>query len=160
MTEIQRLTPHEGPRLRSIRLASLLDAPDAFASTHAETAARPPESWPQQLEQLATFVAVCEGADAGMVRGTACEGEPGAAILLSMWVAPRARGQGVGQALIAALADWARSEGFGRLVLEVADTNAPAIALYGRLGFEPTGETSSLPPPRQHISEHRRALSL
>jgi GNAT superfamily N-acetyltransferase len=158
--EIQRLTPNEGERLRAIRLRSLGEAPDAFASTFQETAARPPENWRQQLEHLATFVAVLDGVDVGIVRGTHYDGKPGTAILLSMWVAPETRGKGAGEALIDAVVDWARSHGFVRLVLEVADDNARAVALYARKGFEPTGETSALPEPRDHIREHERAMEL
>ncbi len=158
--QIVRLTPDEGPRLRAIRLAALEDAPDAFGSTYSETAARPPESWPAQLRSLATFVAVVDGADGGMVRGGPAPDDPGDALLLSMWVAPTARGRGVGRALVGAVVAWARAEGFARLLLDVADQNAPAVALYARLGFVPTGEVDHLPPPRQHIREHRRALRL
>lgn len=154
------MTSDEGSRLRAIRLSSLREAPDAFASTFEETSARPPQSWRQQLQDLATFVAVADGTDVGIVRGAPYDGEPGAAILLSMWVAPEARGQGVGDALIDVVVDWARDEGYLRLLLEVADDNAHAISLYARKGFEPTGMASELPPPRQHVKEHQRALEL
>ena len=158
--DTQRLMPDEGERLRAIRLCSLRDAPNAFSSTFEETAARPRESCRKQLEELATFVAVRDGVDVGIVRGAEFEGKPDAAILLSMWVAPEVRGKGVGEALIDAVVDWARSEGFVRLLLEVADDNAPAIALYARKGFKATGEARTLAPPRKCIREHRRALEL
>ena len=77
-----------------------------------------------------------------------------------MWVDPSARGQKVGEKLIDAIVSWARARGVSRLLLEVADDNAPAVALYDRRGFEPTGETGTLPPPREHIHEHRRSLKL
>lgn len=156
---IQRLEPGEGARLRKVRLASLADAPDAFGSTYDETAARPEESWREQIASLPTFVAVVDGHDAGVVRGGPDE-MPGEAWLLSMWVAPAARGRGAGDALVAAVVAWARAQGFARLHLDVGDYNAPAIALYARHGFEPTGEVGTLPPPRQHVREHRRALVL
>jgi GNAT superfamily N-acetyltransferase len=158
--EIERLTPEDGERLRSIRLSALRDAPDAFGSTFEETASRPAESWRTQIAELATFVVTIGGEDVALARGTHYEGKPGAAILLSMWVAPGQRGKGVGEALVDAVADWARSMGFTRLLLDVADENGPAIALYARMGFEPTGETSALPFPREHILEHERALEL
>lgn len=158
--EIQRLTHDEGDRLRALRLASLRDAPDAFGATIDETAARPPGSWRRQLVDLATFVAVADGVDVGLVRIGPFTEDPRAAMLISMWVAPAARGRGAGDALIAAAVDWARAQGFARVVLDVGDHNAPAIALYARNGFEPTGETGSLPPPREHVREHRRALVL
>jgi ribosomal protein S18 acetylase RimI-like enzyme len=158
--ELHRLGADEGARLRAIRLRSLRDAPDAFCSTHDEAAARPPESWRQQLVELATWVAVVGGDDVGLVRGARHDERPADAYLLSMWVAPEARGMGLGEALIHAVIGWARAAGYERLLLEVADENRPAIALYARLGFEPTGVTSTLPPPREHVREHQRALLL
>lgn len=46
-----------------------------------------------------------------------------------------ARGQGVGTALLSALADNARRRGFAEIRLEVTDTNLRARALYEREGF-------------------------
>ena len=157
---IVRLTSDEGPRLRAIRLRALRDAPEAFASTAEETAARPPESWTEQLETLPTFVAVDAGNDVGMVRGALDPDDGDLVWLLSMWVDPAARGAGWGTALIEALVEWAGSTGRPRLALDVGDENAPAIALYARTGFTPTGERGSLPPPREHITEHRRERDL
>ena len=67
---------------------------------------------------------------------------------------------GLGRALIGDVVDWARAQGFGRVALEVADQNAPAIALYAAMGFQATGQTATLPPPRAHITEHERVLVL
>jgi ribosomal protein S18 acetylase RimI-like enzyme len=77
-----------------------------------------------------------------------------------MWVAPEARGQGVGNALIDAVIEYARSSGAIRLLLDVGDHNQQAIALYARKGFKPNGQTGSLPAPRNHIREHQRELRL
>jgi len=158
--EIHRLTVDDGPRLRTIRLRALRDAPDAFGTTFEESVVWPEASWTSQLAKLATFVASRDGADIGMVRGAAHADIADAAMLLSMWVAPEARGQGVGDALVGAVVAWARGQGFRTLLLDVADTNAPAIAFYARLGFVPNGVVSTLPPPRQLIGEHQRALDL
>ena len=86
--------------------------------------------------------------------------EPSSAYLLSLWVAPKARGLGIGQALIEAVVTWASSEKYARLVLEVAEENGPAISLYTRKGFKPTGQTKTLPPPRDHIKEQEMVLVL
>ena len=158
MLRLERLDSHEGPRLRTIRLRALLDAPDAFASTFEETSARPDESWSKQIQELPTFIAVRDGLDIGMVRCARDEARPGTAWLISMWVAPEARRTRVGGLLIDAVIGWARAHGVQRVLLDVADQNTPAIALYARKGFEPNGETSTLPPPREHIREHQREL--
>jgi ribosomal protein S18 acetylase RimI-like enzyme len=65
--------------------------------------------------------------------------------VFSMWVDPAVRRQGTAQALLRALTGWARGRGADVLNLHVTETNAPAIALYERLGFRATGETEPLP---------------
>jgi GNAT superfamily N-acetyltransferase len=47
----------------------------------------------------------------------------------------RHRRRGLATAVMAALGAWARADGGSRCVLQVAASNAPAIALYDRLGF-------------------------
>jgi RimJ/RimL family protein N-acetyltransferase len=54
-------------------------------------------------------------------------------------VDPSRRREGIAAALIGALADRARGAGIRRLTLRVLSTNAPARALYERLGFEVEG---------------------
>lgn len=157
---IERLHASGWERLKRIRLQALRDSPDAFGSTYQDAQQIAEEGWKRQLDELPTFLAVRQGADIGMARGASEAGNGHTALLISMWVAPQARGSGAGERLIAAVAHWARGCGFARLVLDVADRNAPAIALYERCGFRPTGETGALPPPRSHVLEHRRAREL
>ena len=158
--DIKSLAADEGLRLRTIRLRALADAPDAFGTTYDETVARPLDSWAAQLQEIATFVAVVDGEDMGLVRGARDDLQPDTAWLISMWVSPEVRGQGVGEALIDAVVEWARISGARRVLLDVGDHNQPAIALYARKGFEPNGIIGSLPPPRSHIREHQRELQL
>jgi GNAT superfamily N-acetyltransferase len=160
MIHLEQLTADEGPRLRAIRLRALRDAPDAFGSTLEEAAARSNEGWTRQVLELPTFVAVSDGLDVGMVRGARDGTDAGTAWLISMWVAPDLRGQGVGAALVDAVVEWARANGMNRLLLDVADANAPAIALYARKGFVPNGGSGTMPHPREHIREHQRELRL
>lgn len=172
MNRIDEVQTGEGQRLRAIRLRSLRDAPDAFGGTYAESAARSPDDWERQVEEMPTFVAVMGAgasaeleagaeADVGIVRGATFDGdEDDALYLISMWVAPEARGQGVGEALIAALAERARELGYARMLLDVGDENAAAQRLYARMGFVPTGRAGTLPPPRDHVTEHQMELRL
>jgi len=160
MIAIARLTLDDAERFRKIRLASLWESPEAFGSTYQQMASLPSEAWPEQLRNLPTFVAVQDGQDAGVIRSAMDPGQPDTAHLISMWVAPEARGHGVGGALVDAVADWARSQGLKQLALDVIDDNEPAIALYRRTGLKPTGESNAFPPPREHIVEIRMAMSL
>jgi putative acetyltransferase len=57
--------------------------------------------------------------------------------LKRMYVAPSARGTGLGRRLVAALEAEARALGLRRLVLETGTRQHAAIALYRATGFEP-----------------------
>lgn len=48
-------------------------------------------------------------------------------------------GQGIGTVLMSEILSAARAAGFEQAELEVVSANAPAIALYRKLGFETTG---------------------
>lgn len=157
---IEQLEPREVERFRGVRLRALHDAPEAFASTYEEALARPKEVWERQLADFATFVAVEAGRDVGLARGVPFEERDDTALLVSVWVAPEARGQGVGDALVDAVSDWARRTGYAFLALDVGDENPHAIALYARKDFVPNGEVSYLPAPREHVREHRRVRKL
>ena len=52
-------------------------------------------------------------------------------------VATERRGQGIGTALLRHGIAEAKARGLGRLILDVAETNPRARALYARLGFKP-----------------------
>lgn len=158
--KIHRLTPDEWKRLKQIRLTALSDAPDAFGSTLERAQSYSAEDWFRHIGELPTFVATIDDTDVGMARGAPDESDPTMAFLISMWVATDARGHDVGEQLVQAVAGWARDTGFKQLALDVADDNKPAIALYNRMNFRPTGETGTLPPPRTHVTEHRRVLTL
>lgn len=56
-----------------------------------------------------------------------------------MWVAPEARGLGVGRALCSACAEWARARGFPVVRLTAKVGNAAAIGLYESLGLVRVG---------------------
>jgi ribosomal protein S18 acetylase RimI-like enzyme len=160
MVQLIQLRTTEWQRLRSIRLSALRDSPDAFGSTLDEANGWSAEAWSEQLGQLPTMVAVKDGADVGMARWAQDQNRPDTAWLISMWVAPIARRAGVGSALINAIVERVRAAGITRLLLDVADDNAAAIALYELNGFAPNGQIGSLPPPRTHIREHRRERRL
>ena len=67
----------------------------------------------------------------GAVRRT----EPGVAEIKRMYVAPRARGRGVGKRIVVELEAEARQLGVRRLVLETGPRQPEAIAIYERAGF-------------------------
>lgn len=68
-----------------------------------------------------------------------CRAVGGEAEILTVGVAPWARRQGVGEALMIAAIGVARQAGSEAMFLEVDVDNASAIGLYQRLGFERAG---------------------
>ena len=59
--------------------------------------------------------------------------------VMNVAVSPEYRRQGIAKALIDALVESLKAAGNESLTLEVRASNAPAIALYGKLGFETVG---------------------
>ncbi len=153
------MTADSWERVRDIRLRALGDSPRAFGTLLAEERERRMDVWRARLEARAnaTFIASRADADIGLVT---CAPYEDAAGLFSMWVDPSARQAGVGRALIAAVVDWARGQGHSRIKLDVADDNHAAVQLYTACGFQPNGVTSTLPPPREHVTEHQRVRQL
>jgi len=158
--DIELLTSDEWQRYRSLRLASLADSPDAFGTTLAAARTLTEVEWKNRLIELPTLVAALDEVDVGTVRVATDDTDSTAAYLISMWVAPEARGRQIGESLIQSAISLARSKNYRMMSLDVADNNTAAISLYERMGFEPNGETGTLPEPRTHVSEHRRVLYL
>ncbi len=157
---IQQLKLSDWQRFRTIRLRALEESPDAFGSTLEREQKFTAEEWPIRLtrENVATFIAVSdEENDLGLTVGAPYDDAVG---LFGMWVAPEARGTGVGGALVDAVIRWAKQSGHQRILLDVGDDNTPAITLYESKGFVRTGITGTLPPPRESITEHQRAILL
>ena len=144
--EVARIGAQDWQAYREVRLAMLRGAPRAFWTTYEQAASRTDEEWRQLLEGSDTWLARRDGRAVGSVaafRGP--EQAEDECVLVGMWVDPQARGAGVGEALVRAVVDHAAARGLSRVLLEVAHENAPAIALYERMGFVPTGRTGALP---------------
>jgi GNAT superfamily N-acetyltransferase len=141
MITLRAISADDWPAWRELRLEALREAPSAFGSTLAQwqgegdTEAR----WRARLNDV-PFNAIAEfdGMAAGIASGTALSAD-GTVELISMWVAPFARGRGAGDALIGAIVHWARAQRANRVALAVVPQNPHAIALYARHGFVRNG---------------------
>lgn len=154
------LAEGEWARARAIRLRALRDCPDAFGDTLERERRLSEEDWRRRLRRTdaVNVVATHDGhEDIGLIVGAPYGDDAG---LFSMWVAPEARRCGVGGLLVDAVVAWARQARAKQILLDVGDWNAPAIGLYASKGFHPTGAVGTLPPPREHITEHQRARIL
>jgi GNAT superfamily N-acetyltransferase len=162
MALVRPVGPADWRVLRDIRLAALCEAPHAFASTYAREAAFTEADWLRRTTSGATFLAYLPEAGAdpvGLAGGYLPEPAPEVAELVSMWVSPRARGRGAGEALIAAVVGWAATTQAVTVHLWVTESNKPARRLYERCGFVPTGERQPL-PSSPDLEEVAMALSL
>ena len=141
---VRQLRVDEADALRELRLRALQDSPWAFGSSYARELGHAPEWWETRARQAGDVVYVVDGGDAlaGMAGGFVPDDEE-TVWLWGMWVAPEARGRGLGRALAESVIGWA---GERRVTLEVTDDERgrPAEALYRSLGFEPTGERRRL----------------
>ena len=75
--------------------------------------------------------------------------------LMNLAVAPEARRQGTGRALVLALVDALTEKGSHSLMLEVRVSNTPAQKLYESLGFSQVGRR-----PKYYVNPREDALIL
>lgn len=140
--------------VRELRLRSLKESPEAFGSTYEGTLARDGDDyWERFLAVGPCFLATPSGADSPLGISRVMPGEPAgdlsigaAATIISVWVAPEARGTGAGRALIEACIAWAgRHMPGGQLRLDVVEANQAARRLYERCGFVAVGRDPDAP---------------
>jgi len=147
MVLVREVVTEDWKALRDIRLEALRDAPYAFGSTYAREAVFGAADWQRRISRGGNFLGYLPEASAtepaGLIGGY--QEVPETVQLVSMYVRPRARGRGVGEALIAAVIDWAAARNASSVHLWVTETNKPARLLYERCGFTPTAERQPLP---------------
>jgi len=148
---LQLVGPDDWVAWRQVRLQALAEAPDAFSSSLSEWEQADEARWRARLTEVPyNVLARRQLLVVGMV--SALPPTDGEASLVSMWVAPQARGQGVGDGLVARILEWAAGLGALRVGLDVRVANDHAQQLYGRHGFSVVG---SARPARDGVPEFR-----
>ena len=137
MVDIARLGEQEWDVYRDVRLASLEEAPSAFGSLRATERDRTEAEWRDRLTHRTQFVAREAGRPIATV-GCLAEAK-GVMELVSMWVAPPARGTGVADLLVDAVVSEARDRGCATVMAWISEGNDAAERLYARHGFGRTG---------------------
>ena len=142
---IRPIRPDEWRRWRETRLRMLRDDADFFSTRYDDMVREPDATWREWVAEAAAgddkTLFIAEDGDAWLgvvgafVRINSLEVQ-----LISMWVAPEARGRGVARDLIRAVAAWTLGRGSARVVLFVQEANTPARQLYERAGFSLTGD--------------------
>jgi ribosomal protein S18 acetylase RimI-like enzyme len=153
--EIRLLTSGEAALYRDIRLEGLKRDPDAFSSTFERENAMPLKWFEERIVKGHIFGAFAGSELVGVAGYWQQEGAKvrHKAGLWGMYVRLGARGSGLGERLIEAVADHA----FGRvelLQLSVASDNEAAIRLYQKTGFSEYGrEMKALKDGERYFDE-------
>lgn len=138
---IRALTPQDAGAFHAFRLRGLKESPEAFASSYEEELGIPIEEVERRLVPKADSVifGAFQGAELCALVGLQRETMTKLAHKSSIWglyVAPEMQGRGIGaQIMRHALSHAASVFGSRQVNIGVSTLNAPAIALYKRLGF-------------------------
>ncbi len=142
MIALRVVDPEQWRVWRDLRLQALAESPHAFGSKLADWQGEgdTEHRWRARLAGVPyNLIAIANGVPAGMVSATA-PGETGTIELISLWVAPFARGKAVGDALVRSVFAHALRLEANRVQLCVFKGNRQAVALYRRHGFVDVGQ--------------------
>ena len=148
---VRRVRAGEGGLVRRLRLAALADAPHAFSSALAAEQSQPDDLWEGRAARQANghreccFLAFLDDVAVALVAAFRTPEATPTAELVSMWVAPEARRQGLAKRLVDTVVNWAHDGGLEAVELWVTRGNAPALEAYRRAGFIPVGGMERLP---------------
>ena len=156
---LRQLRPDEGLAYRDVRLRSLREAPEAFASTFEEESTQPDAFWldlvDRTAEAMGSAILTVERDDGTLAATTyvrVAPDPPHDAYIGAMWLdadlrGPRETPDGPGWAdqLLAAAEHFARTLGSQSIELWVSESNPRAQRFYQRNGYRPTGLTEPQP---------------
>ncbi|MDA8443524.1 GNAT family N-acetyltransferase [Paracidovorax valerianellae] len=139
--QLRPLTPEDAAPFAALRLRGLRECPEAFSSSYDEEAATPLSDFERRLQPQAGRAVL------GALQGGTLIGTVGIkredmrqlshkAFLWGVYVAPEARQQGVGRALLRYALQYAADPlGVRQVNLGVTASNTAAVELYRALGF-------------------------
>ena len=152
---IRRVDEDDWPTVRDVRLRALRESPEAFGSSLAREERFAESHWRMRLRTSALWVALDDdGTPRGLVQLVQEPGSPeDDRHVVSLWVAPEARRQGIGRSLLDTVVRGGADDGAATVSLWVVDDNADAVDLYVRAGFTRTGERQVLPRDPERTEE-------
>jgi RimJ/RimL family protein N-acetyltransferase len=142
--QVRTLAVSEWELFREFRLTALKQAPGVFATSHADAARRPPETWQSLVSGPANQIF-------GLFDGECLIGITGAftwpddrsgetATLVMSYIVPAHRGRGLSRLLYAAALDWTRAHPrFKRVIVAMRASNVASRRACERHGFAPVG---------------------
>ncbi len=143
---IRQLAVHDAPHYQALRLRALREHPEAFGSSLEDEEPLPLEQVAQQLDDTSgnsvSFGTWLDGRLVGIVNlyRSPRPKTRHKALLGGMYVAPEARGNRIGKALLEHTLSYARTmDGLEEVTLAVTVGNNAARRLYLGAGFVPYG---------------------
>lgn len=142
---IRPLDERDAALFRTVRLRALREEPDAYGSSYDEQKDRPLAAFEERLRPTDERVTLGAFEGETLVGTITFTRDTGAkdrhkGVITTMYVAPEARGRGVGRALLLAAIARARAmPGVEQIHLGVVTTNTAARALYASVGFSTYG---------------------
>lgn len=138
---LRTLAPDDAPAYRALRLAGISELPQAFCTTYTLESSLPLGQIGQRLQHTPLQRIFGVFNDTQLIAMAGLRREPIAlvhdkATIWGVYVAPQARGQGLGRQLMqAAIAHACSIPELARLRLAVAQDNQAALSLYLGCGF-------------------------
>jgi GNAT superfamily N-acetyltransferase len=139
---VARLVASDATQYRNLMLQAYELAADAFTSTAGEREAEPESFWVKRIANPSGMSAAFGAFNGEELIGTVAlefSAKPKTrhkALVIGMYVAPKARGTGAGGALLESIIQYARArEDTLQLTLTVTEGNQPAVSLYKSAGF-------------------------
>jgi GNAT superfamily N-acetyltransferase len=145
--QVELMGPDDWERVRSIRLDSLLQNPEAFGAKFESESIRPERFWRARLSKSDFVLASDESGDIGIMFVDQVDEDFAASCWIrGCWVRPEARGKGVMKAFIDYVDSQTDSRPWSIQGLGVWVDNYSAIKAYEKIGFtdkdEPQPSTS------------------
>lgn len=141
--KISPLSVSQWKQYRDLRLRAIRESPQAFLDTEQETRAFPEKKWRQRLADAAAgkswqLFARLHGKLVGMIGAYRSDDDVKnqSATIVGIWVAPEARGKGVGRKLMETLMDTLKKRSIKTVHLSVNVEQTAAVVLYKKLGFQ------------------------
>lgn len=131
--------------VRDLRLRSLQGDPSSFGSTYETEAAYSEQDWRQRAsgdavgDEHATLIARQGEEPVGIVAAYRDDDDRRLFHVVAMWVAPEARGAGIGRLLLGEIEAWIEVCGGTAVQLSVTKEASAARQLYVSAGYEPDG---------------------
>lgn len=142
---LRALTPEDATAFQALRLRALKECPEAFASSYEEEFGTPQVEIERRLKPKPDSAIFGAFQEEKLVALTGVQRESMAklahkAFIWGVYVAPEARGSGVGSKVVSHALNYASETlGVRQVNLGVNTKNTAAVALYRKLGFAQYG---------------------